>query len=434
MKYIEGGKLLALNAELFAKHGKTLHTVFFGRNHWMTIDPLVIQTVAATQANKFGSAPSNRKPAGPLLGDGAFATDGHIWKSSRELLQPVLSRSQVSQLSGLVSHLQRFLERIPHDGSTIDIQPLAQGLFLDSSMEFTFGKSSGSLSPSEQTRTTTEAKQFSENFVEGLRGMRNNYMTDKISWLVGPDKKWLAQCAKINATLEGYIDEEIKFQKQSKLPELLKKYPDDKTLIRNELMNVFFATRDSVGTVTSSMLCLLPRSPESWGKLREEVAAIAHEQELTFEFLKSLKYMQAVIDETLRLIHPVDRAWRTCLSTCILPRGGGKSGNDPILLQPGDQIELICGCMHKDKDIWGDDAYEFKPDRMVRLKHSCKFISFSEGRRTCPAQQNPYTDMAYFLVKMVQEFKTIHNRDDCLEYVEEYVMTKSRRNGVKVAF
>ncbi|KAK8908871.1 hypothetical protein QC760_003215 [Botrytis cinerea] len=450
LKYTKAGNLLALDDELFAKYRKTLHTIFFGRNHWMTMDPLMIQTVAATQADKFGSAPSNRKPAGPLLGDGAFTTDGHIWKRSRELLQPVFSRSQVSQLSGLESHLQRFVERIPRDGSTIDIQPLAQGLFLDSSMEFIFGKSSGSLSPSEQT---AEAKQFSEDFDEGLRGMRNNYMTDKFSWLVGPDKKWLVQCAKIHATLEGYIDEEIKLQKQSKPPgtssettdgssgyqhillkELVKKYPDDKTLIRNELMNVFFAARDSVGTVTSSMLFLLARSPESWEKLRKEVAAIVPKQELTFEFLKSLKYVQAVIDETLRLIHPVDRAWRTCLSTCILPRGGGKSGNDPILLQPGDQIELIYGCMHKDKDIWGEDASEFNPDRMVRLKHSWKFIPFSGGRRTCPAQQNAYTDMAYFLVRMVQEFKTIHNRDDCIEYVEEYVMTKSSRNGVKVAF
>ncbi|TEY78720.1 hypothetical protein BOTCAL_0046g00420 [Botryotinia calthae] len=239
--------------------------------------------------------------------------------------------------------------------------PLAQGLFLDSSMEFIFGKSSGSLSPSEQT---AEAKQFSEDFDEGLRGMRNNYMTDKFSWLVGPDKKWLVQCAKIHATLEGYIDEEIKLQKQLKPP----------------------GTSSETADGSSG-------SPESCEKLRKEVAAIAPKQELTFEFLKSLKYVQAVIDETLRLIHPVDRAWRTCLSTCILPRGG-KSGNDPILLQPGDQIELIYGCMHEGKDIWGDDASEFDPDRMARLKHSWKFIPFSGGRRTCPAQQNAYTDMA----------------------------------------
>ncbi|THV49730.1 hypothetical protein BGAL_0181g00030 [Botrytis galanthina] len=310
MKYTKAGKPLALDAELFAKYGKTSHTLFFGRNHWMAMDPLLIQTVAATQADKLGSAPSNR--------DGAFTTDGHTWKRSRELLQPVFSRLQVAQLSGLESHLQRFLGRIPRDDSTIDIQPLTQGLFLDSPMEFIFGKSSGSLSPSEQTRRTTEARQFSEDFDEGLRGMRNNYMTDKISWLVGPDKKWLAQCAKIHATLEGYIDEEISFQKQSKLP----------------------------GT--------------------------------------SSKHMN------------------------------GSSGYQHVLLK-----ELV---------------KKYPDDRMVRLKHSWKSIPFSGGRRTCPAQQNAYTDMAYFLVRMVQEFKTIYNRDDCLEYVEEYVMTKSSRNGVNVAF
>lgn len=147
--------------------------------------------------------------------------------------------------------------------------------------------------------------------------MRKNYMANQFSWVIGPDKKWLALCARIHATLEGYIDEEIENQRQLKLMgqslkateepsvykyillrELVKKYPDDKVLIRNELMNVFFAARDSVGTVTASMLFLLARSPESWEKLRKEIAAIAPEQELTFEFLKSLKYVQAVIDES----------------------------------------------------------------------------------------------------------------------------------------
>lgn len=150
IKHVQSGNLLALDEELFAKYGKTLHTLFLGKNNWMTMDPLVIQVVAATEAGKFGSAPSNRKPCGPLLGDGAFTTDGHIWKRSRELLQPVFNRSQVSQLSGLQAHFERFLKHIPRDGSTIDVQPLTQNLFLDSSMEFIFGKSSGSLSPSEQ--------------------------------------------------------------------------------------------------------------------------------------------------------------------------------------------------------------------------------------------------------------------------------------------
>ncbi|KAF4629005.1 hypothetical protein G7Y89_g9150 [Cudoniella acicularis] len=421
IKHTQAGNLLALDEEIFAKYGKT-----------------------------FGNEPTNRKPCGPLLGDGAFTVDGALWKRSRDIINPIFSRSQVSQLSSLKTHFQRFIEHIPTNGSTIDIQPLTKMLFLDSSTEFIFGKSAGSLSPSE---LTIGARQFSEAFDDGLRGMRKNYMTGQFSWLIGTDKKWLEKCAEIHTIVDGYIEEEIEHQKHIKelglsssdtsepsaykyvlLRELVKKHSDDKLYIRNELMNVFFAARDSVGTVTASMLFLLARYPKVWQKLRKEVAGIVPLQELTFEFLKSLKYVQAVIEETLRLVHPVDRSWKTCLSSCVLPRGGGKSGRDPILLQPGDQIELIYGCMHKDKDIWGEDASEFVPERMLGLKHSWQYIPFMGGRRTCPGQQNAYTDMAFFLVKLAQEFKTIENRDDCLEYVEEYVMTKQSANGVKIAF
>lgn len=90
--------------------------------------------------------------------------------------------------------------------------------------------------------------------------------------------------------------------------------------------------------------------------------------------------------------------------------------------------------MHKDKDIWGEDASKFVPERMLGFKHSWQYIPFIGSRRMCLAQRNAYTDMAFLLVKLVQEFKTIENRGDCLEYVEEYVMTKQIRNGVKVAF
>jgi cytochrome P450 len=63
-------------------------------------------------------------------------------------------------------------------------------------------------------------------------------------------------------------------------------------------MNVFFAARDTVGSVTANMLFLLARHPEVWRKVRKEVSGINQDQELTFEFLKSLKYVQAVIEES----------------------------------------------------------------------------------------------------------------------------------------
>jgi len=149
IKHTKTGNLRALNEEIFATYGKTVHTLFFGTNHWMTMDSRNIQFVAATEVDKFGNEPINRKACGPLLGDGVFTVDGTSWKRSRDIINPIFSRSQVSQLSLLEVHFKRFLNHIPRDRSTIDLQPLTQMLFLDSSTEFIFGKSAGSLSPSE---------------------------------------------------------------------------------------------------------------------------------------------------------------------------------------------------------------------------------------------------------------------------------------------
>ena len=142
-------------------------------------------------------------------------------------------------------------------------------------------------------------------------------MTGQFSWLIGTDKKWLEKCAEIHAIIDGYIEDEIEHQKQTKelglsyettsepsaykyvlLRELVKKHSEDKLYIRNELMNVFFAARDTVGTTAGNMLFFLARHPEVWQKVRKEVTGIAPHQDLTFEFLKSLKYVQAVIEES----------------------------------------------------------------------------------------------------------------------------------------
>jgi hypothetical protein len=80
IKHMQAGNLPALDEEIFAKYGKTVHTLFFGANHWMTMAPLIIQPVSATEVDKFRNEPTNRKPCGPLLGDGAFTVVGHYGK------------------------------------------------------------------------------------------------------------------------------------------------------------------------------------------------------------------------------------------------------------------------------------------------------------------------------------------------------------------
>jgi cytochrome P450 len=117
---------------------------------------------------------------------------------------------------------------------------------------------------------------------------------------------------------------------------------------------------------------------------------------------------------------------------CVLPHGGGPTGQEPIILQAGDQVDMSFASLHVDLDVWGADSREFKPERWIGLKQSWNVIPFFGGRRTCPAQQNVLTDISYVLTRLLQNFKDCDNRDDSLEYVEEFVFTKESRNGIKI--
>lgn len=60
----------------------------------------------------------------PFIGKRVFSTDGAYWQYSRELIKPLFARAQVADLATLDLHLDRMMNRIPRDGSTIDLQAL----------------------------------------------------------------------------------------------------------------------------------------------------------------------------------------------------------------------------------------------------------------------------------------------------------------------
>jgi cytochrome P450 len=90
--------------------------------------------------------------------------------------------------------------------------------------------------------------------------------------------------------------------------------------------------------------------------------------------------------------------------------------------------------MMHNKDVWGDDVEEFKPERWFGHKPMWEFVPFWGGPRLCPAQQQVYTYVIYALLRLTQRFERIENCDPVLEYVEGLMPSIESVNGVKVAF
>lgn len=118
------GKFMDTLLQLHQTYGRTIQTTSLGTVTINTIEPKILSEVFATKSDNFGVTLIRDPPAKPLVGKGIFTTDGAEWVRSRGLIRPCFARAQVADLALLKVHVDRLLELIPSNNSTIDLQPL----------------------------------------------------------------------------------------------------------------------------------------------------------------------------------------------------------------------------------------------------------------------------------------------------------------------
>jgi cytochrome P450 len=122
----------------------------------------------------------------------------------------------------------------------------------------------------------------------------------------------------------------------------------------------------------------------------------------------------------------------------VLPHGGGKDGKEPVLVPKGTIVMYSVWAMHRRKDIYGSDADEFRPERWENggpqgsLRPGWAFLPFNGGPRICIGQQYALTEAGYTIVRLLQTFETIENRDPH-PWQEHLGVTLSSHHGTKVS-
>lgn len=112
--------------QLYSEFGKcqTFQALTWGIKTLYTTNAENVKAVLAVNSGNFGVEAIRRAFNDPWIGGGIVMSDGPVWKTSRAVMKPFLSKSHFWDLSGFSGDVDRLLANVPGDGTTVDLQPL----------------------------------------------------------------------------------------------------------------------------------------------------------------------------------------------------------------------------------------------------------------------------------------------------------------------
>lgn len=248
------------------------------------------------------------------------------------------------------------------------------------------------------------------------------------NWLLSR-KKFRQELKLLDEFLQPYIQRTLslsaaeldeKLTKRCTFLESLAGSTKDAKFIRDQLLTVLLAGRDTTASTLSICLFELSRHPSVLQKLRSELEARlglgAEGKKPTYADLREMTYLNAMLNETMRLYPVVPLNLRNSLHDTTLPRGGGPDGQQPIGV-PGNTLVLYSTLlMQKRADLYAApgsvdyfDPGKFLPERWLSgwVPRPWEFIPFNKGPRSCIGQEFAVVEIKYTVVRILQAFEKI---------------------------
>ncbi|KAA8893840.1 putative cytochrome P450 alkane hydroxylase [Sphaerosporella brunnea] len=403
--------------------GETWAYSLFGTRTIITRDQRNIQAVLATQFDDFGLA-TDRDAMHALLGTEAiFTQNGPAWSKSRALLRPSFDRAAVADLDRLEIFFtrmkQRIEETIPAD-RCMDMQTMYQKLTMDASSDFLLGNAVGALEEEGKDDGSGLAVQtFTGAFDVAQSVIAIRWALSNLYWVYNP-RFFRDACSIVHTQVQRYVKRAIQLRtagtpqdgkkKRYVFMEVLSESSQDPRVLQDQVLSVMLAGRDTTASLLSWTTLCLARHPEAQKKLRQAIRETIGDRIPTQAELRSITYLRWVLHEVLRLYPPLHANTRCATKYTTLPYGGGADGSSPIALAPGEKVIYSLFALHRRKDLYGDDADSFRPERWgeerVR-KIGWGWLPFNGGPRICLGQQMALTHASYFVARMLQTFAVL---------------------------
>ncbi|KAL7111494.1 hypothetical protein ACP275_05G091900 [Erythranthe tilingii] len=189
--------------------------------------------------------------------------------------------------------------------------------------------------------------------------------------------------------------------------------------IKAILLDVVAAGTDTTATTSEWAMAELMNNPEVMRKAQKELSDVVGLNNIVEEFhIPKLKYLEAVIKETLRL-HPP--------GPLLFPRSAASTSTVGGYTIPKDTKVFINMCsIQRDPSIW-DNPMEFKPERFLDDNRKCDYrgnhfhyLPFGSGRRICAGIPLAERMLFCFLASLLHSFDWKIEQGETLDMNETF--------------
>ena len=160
---------------------------------------------------------------------------------------------------------------------------------------------------------------------------------------------------------------------------------------------------DTTGSLITTTSYLLTVNPDKQQKLYEEVKS-AHEQnggKFNYETVSGLKYLDAVISESLRIYPPAPLIERRALEEYTFKKNG-------IFIPKGGIVWLPIWNIHHEPKYW-NDPWKFEPERFLPENRDkiipYSYIPFGGGPRNCIGMRFALLEAKLAIANLIFNFK-----------------------------
>lgn len=380
------------------------------------MDPDMIKDVLS---NKFGHFTKPKShPLGKKLATGVVAYNGEKWVKHRRIINPAFHQEKLKLMlpafSACCGELVTKWENLVSDEPCeVDVWPYLQKLTSDVISRTAFGSSyeEGQRIFELQTEMALLIMQLVRSptfFVPGFRFLptkRHNRIREiykEVRSLLREMIKTREKCMKLGETTRDdllgiLMESNLKEQTDGGNAKNMGMSIDE---VIEECKLFYFAGQETTSTLLVWTMIVLCMHSEWQEKAREEVIKVFGSNQISYEGLTQLKVVAMILHEVLRLYPPVVMLTRLTYKAM-------KIGD--VSVPSGVELALPILLVHHDRELWGEDADEFNPERFSEgiskaTKGQLAFFPFGGGPRICVGQAFALTEAKMALAMILQKF------------------------------